>query len=319
MPSFLHEAPLELLRRNPRLAGMLLTGIPGVTVPTGGPASLAPGEVTASMPVELRADAVVLLRSATDKLAVVTEVQMSASAIRRKRRVWPAYLTQARAQHDCPAVLMVFCRDRAVARACAKPIPTGHPRFVLTPIVIGPDDVPDAQEGTAQADAELGLMKAWAGAADLRDPAVQVRTLRLIAGLDPETLATYTRIILMAAPDKSSQRALEALMATAFKSELLDQLDKLAKLAKLEAEVKARVAEAEAREAEAEAREAEAEAVGRAQMILKVLAARGIEAPAEIRDQLLGCTDIEQLNAWGRRAATAESIDEVFGGAKGKS
>jgi hypothetical protein len=71
MPSLLHEAPLELLRRNPSLASALLTGIPGVAVPGGGPASLAPGEVTASLPVELRADAVVLLHGDAEKLAVV--------------------------------------------------------------------------------------------------------------------------------------------------------------------------------------------------------------------------------------------------------
>jgi hypothetical protein len=129
----------------------------------------------------------VLLRAPADKLAVVAEVQMSAKELKRKRRVWPACLTQARAQDDCPAVLMIFCRDRAVARACAKPIPTGHPQFILTPIVIGPDDVPAAQQqGTARAAAELGMMAAWAGSADLRDPTIQVRTLRLLAGLDPE-------------------------------------------------------------------------------------------------------------------------------------
>jgi hypothetical protein len=90
----------------------------------------------------------------------------------------------------------------------------------------------------------------------------------------------------------------EALMTSVFKSELLDKLDKLAKL---DAEAKARGAK------------------GRAEMILVVLAARGIEAPAEIRDQLLGCTDIEQLDAWGIKAANADSIGEVFGGAKAKS
>ena len=44
------------------------------------------------------------------------------------------------------------------------------------------------------------MTAAWAGIADLRDPQVQVCTLRLIAGLDVETLATYTRIVLIAAP-----------------------------------------------------------------------------------------------------------------------
>jgi hypothetical protein len=234
-----------------------------------------------SRPVELRADTVVLLHGASDKLAVVVEVQTSGD-LKRKRRVWPAYLTQARAQHDGPAVLMVFCRDRAIARSCGKSIPTGHPEFVLTPIVIGPDGVPaPVRRGTAAA--ELAMMAAWAGSSDLRDPEVQVRTLRLIAGLDAETLATYTRIVLIAAPDESSRRALEALMATVFKNEFVDRL----------------------------------QAEGRAQMILQVLAARRIAVPAEIREHVLACTDIAQLDTWGSKAATAQSIEDVFGKANG--
>jgi hypothetical protein len=83
----------------------------------------------------------------------------------------------------------------------------------------------------------------------------------------------------MAAPDQSSRRALEALMATVFRNEFVDRL----------------------------------EAAGRAQMILQVLAARGIKAPAKVRDQVLACTDIAQLDAWGSRAATAKTLKEVFG------
>jgi hypothetical protein len=284
MPSILHEAPLELLRRNPGLVTALLTGTPAVAVPQGGSAALAPGEVTACLPVELRADAVVLLRNAGDHLAVVAESQMS-RALRRKRRVWPAYLTQARARHDCPAVLMVFCRDRATARACAKPIPTGHPGFVLTPIVIGPDDLPDPdQPDMSGAAAELATLAAWAGRADLRDPATRVRTLQLIADLDAERLATYTRIILIAAPDESSRHALEALMATVFKNEFIDKI------------------------------EATAEARGEARMILQILSSRRIAVPDEIRDQVLACADLAQLEAWGRKAATAQNIEEIFDG-----
>jgi hypothetical protein len=48
-------------------------------------------------------------------------------------------------------------------------------------------------------------------------------------------------------------------------------------------------------------------------MILQVLAARGIKAPAEVRDQVLSCTDIAQLDAWGSKAATAETVEDVFG------
>jgi hypothetical protein len=121
--------------------------------------------------------------------------------------------------------------------------------------------------------------------------------LSVAQGLGPERLAAYTRIVLMAAPDEPSRRALEALMATVFKNEFLDTLQ----------------AEAEARgSARGEAR---GEAAGRAQMILQVLAARNIAVPTEIRDQVLACTDIGQLDAWGSKAAVAPSVEEIFGAA----
>jgi hypothetical protein len=46
---------------------------------------------------------------------------------------------------------------------------------------------------------------------------------------------------------------------------------------------------------------------------LRVLAARGLEVPAKVREQILSCTDISQLDTWGDRAATATSLEEVFG------
>ena len=292
MPSMLHEAPLELLRRNPKLAVALLAGTPGLDIPKDGTAAMAPGDVTAGLPVELRADAVVLVRGKTGKLAVVAESQLSANGIKAKRRVWPAYLTQARAQHDCPAVLMVFCRDRATTRACAKPIATGHPRFILVPIVIGPGTLPGSGRASdADAAAELAMMAAWTGQADLSEPAVQAATLSAIAGLDAERLATYTRIVLIAAPDESSRRALEMLMATVFKNDFLD---------KLEGEARARG-------------EAEGRARGEALMILQILESRRIAVPDEVRNRVLACADTDVLESWGRKAAVAHSLQEVFG------
>ena len=103
MPSIRHEAPLELLRRDPQLAAVLLRGL-GVPVPAGAAAVLAPADLSASVPAELRADAVVVL-SGTDgaRLAVVVEVQLRYD--QDKRYSWPAYLTQVRAAQHCPAVL----------------------------------------------------------------------------------------------------------------------------------------------------------------------------------------------------------------------
>lgn len=149
--------------------------------------------------------------------------------------------------------------------------------------MIGPGTLPDpGRPGAIGADSELAMMAAWTGQADLRDPAVQAATLHAIAGLEPEKLATYTRIVLIAAPDERSRRALETLMATVFKNEFLDNL------------------------------EATAEARGEARMILQVLDSRGFTVPPKIRDQILACTDTAQLEAWGRKAAVAQNVEDIF-------
>jgi hypothetical protein len=48
-------------------------------------------------------------------------------------------------------------------------------------------------------------------------------------------------------------------------------------------------------------------------MILRVLSARGLQVPAEIRERVLSCADTRHLETWGDQAATAASIDDVFG------
>jgi hypothetical protein len=43
-----------------------------------------------------------------------------------------------------------------------------------------------------------------------------------------------------------------------------------------------------------------------------VLDARGISVSSEQREQILGCTDLETLKQWLRRAATVGSADALF-------
>ena len=55
------------------------------------------------------------------------------------------------------------------------------------------------------------------------------------------------------------------------------------------------------------------EARGEARAVLTVLEARGVAVPAEVRDKILACTDLAQLDSWLRRATTATYIHEVVG------
>jgi hypothetical protein len=320
MPGIAHEAPVELLRHNPLLAAALLSGT-GVTVPADGPAVMAAGDLSSTLPAELRADAVVVLgapdsarvgrgvaregRAARSggrdgRLAVVVEVQMAPDD--GKRRVWPAYLTLARAQHDCPAVLVVICPGRTTGRWARRPIRTGHPGFDLVPLVIDAGNTPlPGSSGAVGASPELAVLAAFTGAADLEQDVGRRLVLGAIAAadLDADRLETYTHLI-RAVASAGARSALEALMTTAFKDDFIDRI---------KAEGRA--------EGEAMGRavgRAEGEARGKAGMLLRILAARGFEVPEAVRELVLSCTDLGQLEAWGEKAATATALEDVFPG-----
>ncbi|HEY0813631.1 MAG TPA: hypothetical protein VGE11_10155, partial [Pseudonocardia sp.] len=50
---------------------------------------------------------------------------------------------------------------------------------------------------------------------------------------------------------------------------------------------------------------AEGVAEATAEAVLQVLAARGLPVPDAVRERVLGCTDVDQLNEWLVRAVTA--------------
>jgi 3-methyladenine DNA glycosylase AlkC len=50
---------------------------------------------------------------------------------------------------------------------------------------------------------------------------------------------------------------------------------------------------------------------GEAKALLAILDARGIQVPDEVRETITGCTDLDQLEAWIRRAATADKIQDL--------
>jgi len=59
--------------------------------------------------------------------------------------------------------------------------------------------------------------------------------------------------------------------------------------------------------------EAMGEAKGEAKAILTVLEVRGIAVPDEVRTRIATCTDLDQLEAWIRRAATITKIEDLDG------
>jgi hypothetical protein len=280
MPSIAHEAPLELLRGEPGLAAVLVQAL-GVPVPASAMATLVPADLTVPVPAEMRADAVVLLEGDGGRLAVITEVQLSWD--QDKEFTWPAYLTQVRAAHRCNTVLLVICPDSTVAGRCRDGITTGHPGFDLTPLVIDSSTTPlPGQAGVASASPELVVLAVLTGALDLGQDSARRLVLASLAAADESRRAAYTVFVLTAASGAALQ-ALENLMATAkFSHPFVDRfLD-------------------------------EGRAEGEARMILRVLAVRGLQVPDDVRERVLSCTDLAQLDRWGDRAVTAATVEDVF-------
>ncbi|MBF6296462.1 hypothetical protein IU459_02770 [Nocardia amamiensis] len=58
---------------------------------------------------------------------------------------------------------------------------------------------------------------------------------------------------------------------------------------------------------------AEGRAEEAARLLLMALDARGITIADHVRVKIAGCMNIDQLESWIRKAATAESEDEAFG------
>jgi hypothetical protein len=61
----------------------------------------------------------------------------------------------------------------------------------------------------------------------------------------------------------------------------------------------------------AETLRSEGDTRGRAGMLLEILTSRGLVVPDPVREQILGCRDLATLRAWGLRAVTVASAEEV--------
>ncbi|GIJ65269.1 hypothetical protein [Virgisporangium ochraceum] len=149
MPSLAHEGLIELVRQRPAVVADLLAGPLKIDVPQFQKAQLLSSDLTAVTPTEYRADGVVAFyetpEAESPAFAVVFEAQRRTD--RAKRLSWPVYVATTHARHDCPTALLVWCETRAVAEWAAEPISTGDPGLLLTPMALGPDQMPVIPEG----------------------------------------------------------------------------------------------------------------------------------------------------------------------------
>jgi hypothetical protein len=216
-------------------------------------------------------------------LAVIIEPQLRDSET--KRFSWPVYVTTARRTAKCPAaVLVVLCPDPAEAEKCRTPIHTGHPGFVLVPIVIDSGGPPRLAGGSPY----LTVFAASMGGIDMASEPGARRVLDAMAspGVTDADRFRMTAIILRIASDAARQ-LLEAMMTTSeYEKTFIEKIHDDG------------IAEGEAR--------------SKAEAVLRLLDVRGIATSQAQRDLVIASADSAQLDRWFDRAITASTAAEVF-------
>jgi hypothetical protein len=307
MPKLRHEAVVEILQNEPKLVLWLLTHS-GAPLRLGArlTATIADSNLTDRDPDEddqqirgLFSDNVFVFEDDGRRIAVVAEVQTD-HPDKERALSWPAYIANARRQHRCDTLLMIFAITKDAARGSAKPIRTGHPGWDLVPLISGIGKIPGLPEDGARFGAELVLLRIITCELTLDTHDARMFALAAIRSAPAERITRYTRYLKALVPP-STRKDLETLMKTVLKDAFIDGWieEGLAKGMEKGLEQGREQGLGQGREQ------------GRVEMLLELLETR-FSVSDEIRKQVEECTAETQVKTWFKRAISASSLEEVF-------
>ncbi|MEU8799254.1 hypothetical protein [Spirillospora sp. NPDC048819] len=304
MPTNKHELPLEMVRNRPQLVPELLRSVFGLDVPDLVSTTLTSESYADVNPAELRCDATVLLGDPKrPRLGVVVESQLRPRD--QKSYSWPAYLASLRQRRKCPVMLLVLCPDKGTARGCAAPIDMGHPGWVLNPLTVHPGMLPPIVDpGQARLLPELAVLAAPVHAEGPEAKAVLDSLTDALHSVAGDTRKLYYDYVTSRFSDAARKLLEETMSVKGYEWE-----SDFAKSHRAEGREEGR---AEGREeGHAEGRE-EGHAEGEVRALLLVLQSRGIAVSDEVRGRVEGCTDLDQIERWIRRASTVDTAADLF-------
>jgi hypothetical protein len=294
VPSEEHELLAERLPGNHALLRRLLRDACGLELSTLSPLPGSEKVRNTNLP-ELRSDGVVLEVDG-ERVMSVTVFEPQLSKDDDKRLAWPCYMVGFRAQYRVPVRVVVVAPTRAVARWAARPIVLDDGGSVVTPIVIGPDQIPRIDAEGVDPSPELAVLSTMAHGRSRAAVSLGRAALAALRPLPPEWDAWYTDMVLRNLSKRARAR-LEAEMRPEdyeIKNPVVKEFFSRAR-AKGEAEG-----------------EAKGEARGLARALLEVLERRSIEVDETLSKEVLACRDEARLLGWIEKAATANDLADVF-------
>lgn len=282
-PSWDHEGVVELVRKDPRLAPLLLAGPLGLDVPRFSEARFESSSMTELKPARIHADAVVSLRDGGRVvLGIVVEVQRKEDP--DKLFAWPAYVAWTRRALRADACVLVIAQSEHVANWASRTIVLG-PGGTLQPLVLRPSSVPVIEDmAEARQAPELAVLSAMAHGGGAVETAVQIALTAAAAAheLGRDRFLLYFGLIRAAL----SEAARKAFQMHPQGAQFFD--------------------ESQQRSFD------RGRAQSRAEAVLSVLEARGRAVSNEQREKILACTDLAELDGWVRKAVSVDTADELF-------
>ena len=304
MPSSLHEALLEILRRDPSLACELASRQSGVRLPRWDRLELVDTALSQLVPAEFRVDLAVLLRArGVPTFGLLVEAQLRID--RRKLFTWPLYAAAVRARHRCPTGVLVLTTDERVARWARRPVLLGGPGHVFQALVAGPSDLPAVH--TAEEARRRPLAALLAALAQGRRPdavdEVQ-RALTAVAELGVEDALFLGSLLLGSVDHRLAKAVLERVMSTP-----TDRLHPL--FLELFEHWKKQGLEQGREQGLEQGREQGRHEASR-RHILRILSERGLPVPDAVRRKVEACGDPELLERWFGRAMQVARPEDLF-------
>jgi hypothetical protein len=330
MPGAPHEILIMALRERPALLATLLERLEGKPAPAA--LRVVDSALRFADVKDVRPD---LVLTAPELPWVVLEVQHAVDEVKQRR--WPLVAAVLLDEHRAMGELVVLTTQRRVARWAARAVRwVGRlgTRLSLTPLVLRVD-LDAAERLLSEPEPELALVAAWALGPKHGPRARRLaqRALERTAGLAEPVREQQIRAILQLlgvrlrehlqamwlkdldkVPQSKSYRAFVQAISSAVEARAV--AEGLAK-GKAEGLAKGKAEGLAKGKAEGLAKgKAEGLAKGKAEAVLAVLEARGLAISDEERARLLGCTDLDALERWVRKAVTVKTAAALFAAPK---
>jgi hypothetical protein len=295
MPTSAHELPALLLRLDPALADWVRTAVFGEDPPPDAVPRLYDPNIR---PRTLTADTAVVHSRDGAQPSRVTVYEVQHGHDPGKLASWKAYAANLEAELGVTAALIVHTGDPALADWYRRRIDADTDSAVhLTPLIFAASEIPLQTDPAAAATRPAPVLLAAAG--HLHDAHIEDTFPALLAALTalpPDQKIFYHDQIAGRLPEAALARWEAFLMTTTTGQRYLT-----ARFNEIDAAAEARG-------------KTEGKTEGKAEFLLLVLDNRQVLVPDTAREQILTCTDTDQLERWLRRALTATTIDDVLTG-----